>query len=362
MHLTRACVVLALLLPLGACADDGPEPTGRAAPTTTSAAPAPSTSSPAAGVRTTSPEVVATGLEAPWGIAFLPDGDALVSERDTTRIVRVPAGGGPPVEVRRMSEARPAGEGGLLGLAVSPEFATDGMVYAYLTAEDDNRVVRFPLEGGSAVPVVTGIPKGTVHNGGRIAFGPDGNLYVGTGDVGDRSLAQDRDSLGGKVLRVTPDGEPVDGTKVFTLGHRNVQGLAFDSSGRLWATEFGQNRLDEVNVLKVGGNYGWPLIEGVGDDARFVDPVTTWSTDQASPSGGAVVGDSFWVAALRGQRLWRVPLASPGSRTALFEGDFGRLRAAATAPDGSLWVLTSNRDGRGSPVAEDDRVLRLAPA
>jgi glucose/arabinose dehydrogenase len=349
---------------VGCTADDPP---GRAAGTSAPAQPtavAPTTGatpSYAGTVSTGRPQVLATGLEAPWGLAFLPGGDALVSERDTARVLRVPAAGGTPVLVRRVPEARPEGEGGLLGLAVSPAFATDGLVYAYLTATGDNRVVRFRLDAGPVEPVLTGIPKGRVHNGGRIAFGPDGHLYVGTGDVGERSLSQDPESLGGKVLRVTRDGGPVGGSRVFSLGHRNVQGLAFDATGRLWATEFGQNRLDEVNVLRQGGNYGWPEVEGVGDDPRFVDPVTTWSTDEASPSGAAVLGDSLWVAALRGTRLWRVPLGSPGSRTALFEGDFGRLRAAATAPDGSLWVLTSNRDGRGSPTADDDRVLRLPP-
>jgi glucose/arabinose dehydrogenase len=370
MHRTRPAPALLLVLLLAACSAG--DPPGEAAPTAT-LPPAPTTTATASAtatapagasgsLRTGPPEVLATGLSAPWGLAFLPDGDALVSERDTTRVLRVPKEGGRAVEVRRLAEARPSGEGGLLGLAVSPRFASDGLVFAYLTAERDNRVVRFRLSGGPTEPVLTGIPKGTVHNGGRLAFGPDGHLYVGTGDTGDRSLSQDPSSLGGKVLRVTTEGRPVGRTAVFSLGHRNVQGLSFDGQGRLWATEFGQNRLDEVNVLREGGNYGWPEVEGVGRDARFVDPVTTWSTEEASPSGGAVLGDSFWVAALRGRRLWRVPLATPGARTALYEGDFGRLRAAAAAPDGSLWVLTSNRDGRGSPVADDDRVLRLPPA
>ncbi len=363
MHLTRVIAATALLLPMTACSDN--DPVGRPAPTTSlPAATGPASGSPPAsgGLRTSAPEVLTTGLSAPWGIAFLPGGAALVSERDTTRVLRIPRTGGRAVEVRRIGEARPAGEGGLLGLAVSPAFATDGLVFAYLTADADNRIVRFRLAGGPVEPVLTGIPKGTIHNGGRLAFGPDGNLYVGTGDTGDKSLAQDLDSLGGKVLRVTPSGQPVEGSRVFSLGHRNVQGLSFDATGRLWATEFGQNKLDEVNVIRQGGNYGWPEVEGVGGQSRFVDPVTTWRTDEASPSGGAVVGDSFWVAALRGTRLWRVPLAAPGSRSALYDGDYGRLRAAAAAPDGSLWVLTSNRDGRGNPTADDDRVLRLPPA
>ena len=308
--------------------------------------------------------MLASGLEAPWGLAFLPGGDALVSERDTARVLRVPAAGGEPVEVARLDEARPAGEGGLLGLAVSPTYDSDGLVYAYLTAAGDNRIVRFRL-GGQPVPVLTGIPKGTIHNGGRIAFGPDGSLYAGTGDTGRTALAQDASSLGGKVLRMTPDGQPVAGATsvVFSSGHRNVQGLAFDPAGRLWATEFGQNRFDEVNQVQAGDDGGWPVVEGAGDGGgRFAAPEVTWTTEEASPSGLAVLGDALYVAALRGERLWRVPLDGAGGTgrpEPLLQDRYGRLRAAAAAPDGSLWVLTSNRDGRGEPAQADDRVLRL---
>ena len=308
------------------------------------------------------PQVLATGLEAPWGLAFLPNGDALVSERDRARIVRIPAAGGDPVEVMRLPETDPGGEGGLLGIAVSPSYARDSLVYAYLTAADDNRIVRFRL-GGPVEPVLTGIPKARVHNGGRLAFGPDGNLYAGTGDAGDTDLAQDDRSLGGKVLRMTPDGDPVDGTLAFSKGHRNVQGLTFDESGRLYAVEFGQNRFDEVNHVTAGSNGGWPLVEGPGDGGgRFLAPIVTWTTAEASPSGADVVGTDLYVAALRGERLWQVPLLGEGragTPQALLRGEYGRLRAAQRAPDGSLWVLTSNRDGRGDPTRDDDRVLRF---
>ena len=315
------------------------------------------------------PEVLVTGLQAPWGLDFLPDGAALVTERDTARVLRVPADGGEATVVTTIEQAAPAGEGGLLGLAVSPDFAADGAVYAYVTTARDNRVVRFTLDDPSTVePVLTGIPKGRVHNGGRIEFGPDGLLHVGTGDTGDTSLAQDPRSLGGKVLRMLPSGAPVEagGSLVLSSGHRNVQGLAFDDAGRVYAVEFGQNEFDEVNVVSEGTNGGWPLVEGRGDGGRgFLEPIVTWRPSEASPSGAAVVGDSLYVAALRGQRLWRVPLdgtGGAGEPQALLQGEFGRLRAAERAPDGSLWLLTSNRDGRGEPVAEDDRVLRLAPS
>ena len=354
---TRA-LLLALPLLVGACSSDGAPPEAAPSPPSVPAV------SPAPGsLDTGEPEVLARGLEAPWGLDFLPTGEALVTERDSARVLRIPAAGGDPVEVTTVAVAEPAGEGGLLGLAVSPTFAQDALVYVYVTTEDDNRIVRFRLDRPDDLqPVLTGIPKGTIHNGGRLAFGPDGSLYAGTGDTGDTSLAQDPGSLGGKVLRMTADGRPVAGASslVFSRGHRNVQGLAFDDRGRLWATEFGQNTFDEVNVLVAGGNGGWPEVEGAGDGGgRFLAPVTTWDTSESSPSGAAIVGQTLYVAALRGQRLWQVPLGDPGRPTALYEGDYGRLRAAARAPDGSLWVLTSNRDGRGDPVRADDRVLRL---
>jgi len=311
--------------------------------------------------------VLSTGLEVPWGLAFLPGGDALVTERDTARVLRVPAAGGEPEVVTTVRAAEPDGEGGLLGIALSPRFADDDLVYVYVTTDEDNRVVRFRLSSPERVePVLTGIPQGSVHNGGRIAFGPDGLLHVGTGDTGQTSLSQDDDSLGGKVLRVTADGEPAGtgGSPVLSKGHRNVQGLAFDDAGRLYAVEFGQNRFDEVNQVSEGTNGGWPEVEG-DDDAggRYLAPITTWETSEASPSGAAVVSDVLYVAALRGQRLWQVPLdgsGGAGEPTAALDGQFGRLRTAEKAPDGSLWLLTSNRDGRGDPVDEDDRILRLA--
>ena len=365
MALTRpAAALAATAVLLTACGGaDDPEPAAAPRPSPAMpTAPAPSAPAPAPGTV----EVLFTGLEVPWGIAFLPGGDALVSERDSARVLRLPAGGGDPRVVTTLEQAEPSGEGGLMGLAVSPTFEQDGLVYAYLTAAEDNRVVRFPLDRPDEVePVITGIPKARIHNGGRIAFGPDGNLYVGTGDAGETSLAQDDASLGGKVLRATPDGEPVaGGSLVFSKGHRNVQGLAFDDEGRLHTVEFGQNRFDEVNVVEQGSNGGWPLVEGPGTGGgRFLAPVVTWDPAEASPSGGAIAGDSLYVAALRGQRLWRVPLdgaGGAGEPEALLRGEYGRLRTAATAPDGSVWVLTSNRDGRGDPVEADDRVLRLA--
>jgi glucose/arabinose dehydrogenase len=356
----RTIVGFVAVLAVAACGgDDGSASSAGGAATTADGQDA------SAGVR-----VVASGLQVPWGVAFLPGGDALVSERTTARIVRVPAGGGAAREVMRVPGVdTEAGEGGLLGLAVSPQYARDRLVYAYFTSAQDNRVVRFRL-GAAPQPVLTGLDRSAVHNGGRIAFGPDGMLYVGTGDAGDGEVAQDPESLNGKILRLRPDGRvpadnPFAGSPVWSVGHRNVQGLAWDAGGRLWEAEFGQNEVDEINLIRPARNYGWPRVEGEGDtaDGRYANPLVTWPTAEASPSGAAVVGDALYVGALRGQRLWRVPLdgVRTGEPEALLDGEYGRLRTVVRAPDGALWITTSNRDGRGSPADDDDRIIRMQP-
>jgi glucose/arabinose dehydrogenase len=313
---------------------------------------------------------IATGLNVPWGIAFLPGGDALVSERTTGRILRIsPNGRRRRVVMRLPGVDTESGEGGLLGLAVSPGYAQDRLVYAYFTSRRDNRIVRFRL-GGRPRPVLTGLRRGTIHNGGRIAFGPDGKLYAGVGEAGLSSLAQNRRSLNGKILRMNPDGSvpgdnPFPGSLVWSYGHRNVQGLAWDSRGRLWATEFGQNELDEVNLIRRGRNYGWPEVEGRGSTAggRFTNPRVTWTTSEASPSGAAIRRGTMYIGALQGESVLRVRLNGTRARkrASLLRGRYGRIRTVERAPDGSLWVTTSNRDGRGSPRDGDDRILRIRP-
>lgn len=311
-------------------------------------------------------EVIASGLAAPWDLAFLPDGSALVTERDSTRLLIVDQQG-TVRELTRVSDAVAGGEGGLLGVAVSARHADDRWVYLYYTTATDNRIVRLRLAAdgtaGAPEPVLTGIPRAATHNGGRLAFGPDGMLYAGTGDAGQRGAAQDPASLAGKILRIAPDGtpppdNPFPDSPVFSLGHRNVQGLDWGPDGQLYASEFGQNRHDELNLITPGGNYGWPDAEGVAELAQFVDPVATWSPRDASPSGLAFHQGQLWLACLRGQRLFRVNPDGTGAET-LLRGDYGRLRHVAVAPDGTLWVLTSNRDGRGDPDADDDRILRV---
>jgi glucose/arabinose dehydrogenase len=309
---------------------------------------------------------LATNLDVPWGIAFLPDGSALIAERDSGAVKHMTAPG-VVNQVGGVAGVAARGEGGLLGLATSGQ-----SVFAYITTAQDNRVVRMRFDGGALTaqsPIFTGIPAGSIHDGGRIAFGPDGKLYVATGESGNPELAQDRSSLGGKILRINPDGSipsdnPGPGSPVWSFGHRNIQGLAWDSAGRLWATEYGANRADELNLIQPGGNYGWPMAEGRADTPGLIDPVIQWSTDEASPSGLAYFGGSLWVAALRGQRLFQMPVGADGSLgdpAPLFVGQYGRLRTVVAAPDGSLWFTTSNRDGRGSPRDGDDRIVQFRP-
>ncbi len=374
----RAATAATLTLALVACnGDDNPQSPQVPSPAGANATTEPSTEPPAPAAPARPPQGVlrpagatdvATGFTSPWGLAFLPDGSALVSERDTALVKRV-APDGSVTEVGEVEGVAHGGEGGLLGLAVAPTFAQEPWVYAYFTADGDNRIVRMRLQAGRLGPaeaVFDGIAKAGIHNGGRMAFGPDGMLYVGTGDASERPRSQDIDSPNGKILRLAPDGSvpadnPFPGSPVWTLGHRNVQGLAFDDAGRLWASEFGQNTWDELNRIEPGQNYGWPVVEGAAGDARFVDPVVQWSTDDASPSGVALRDGVVFMAALRGARLWVIPVpdAQVGTPEPFFESEFGRLRTAAIAPDGSLWLVTSNTDGRGAPRGGDDRILRV---
>lgn len=314
-------------------------------------------------------QVSVTGLQVPWGMAFLPDGSALVTERNSGRIMQVRPGG-TPVPVATVPGVSAIGEGGLLGIAVSPTYAQDRWVYVYFTTATDNRLARLRLDAPQSLQVLlSGVPRASYHNGGRIAFGPDGMLYVATGDAGNTANAQDLSTLAGKILRMRPDGTvPPDnpfGTLVYSYGHRNVQGLAWDDQGRMYATEFGQDTFDEVNRIVAGGNYGWPTCEGRCSNPNFRDPIVTWTTAEASPSGLAYANGTLFAAALRGGRLWTVPLTSngdAGTPVAELQGAYGRLRAVEVGPDGWLWVATSNRDGRGMPTGDDDRIIRIPPA
>ncbi|WP_104116827.1 sorbosone dehydrogenase family protein [Arthrobacter sp. B1805] len=308
---------------------------------------------------------ITTGLALPWSMAFLGD-TLLISERDTARIVELDSAGNRR-EVGTVEGVRHGGEGGLLGLAVDDQ----DRLYAYSTGTDGNRIQRLTLDGspgslalGDAETLVDDLPSSSNHNGGRIAFGPDGMLYAGVGDAGEPESAQDLDSLAGKILRMTPDGEvpadnPYPGSLVFSHGHRNVQGLAWAADGTMFASEFGQNTWDELNITEAGENYGWPVVEGIADEDGFVDPVQQWSPADASPSGITVADNTVFIANLRGERLRAVPVSDPTTSTEYLVGEYGRLRAVMEAPDGRLWVLTNNTSGRGNPQPGDDRIVSI---
>ncbi|MET9768462.1 PQQ-dependent sugar dehydrogenase [Streptomyces sp. NPDC006415] len=317
-------------------------------------------------------------LKSPWGLAALPGGDLLVSSRDEGTVHRIDGESGKKTLLGSVPGVSPAGEGGLLGLAVSSTFGADQLVYAYFTTTSDNRIVRMSYDEkrpagqqlGAPDTVLRGIPKGSIHNGGRIAFGPDKMLYAGTGEAGDTELSQDKESLAGKILRMTPDGEPVHGNPeadsvVYSYGHRNVQGLAWDAEKRLWAAEFGQNTWDELNLIEPGGNYGWPEVEGEEGEDGFIDPVAQWKTSEASPSGIAYAEGSIWMAGLRGERLWRIPLSGEkageplADPQAFLQEEHGRLRTVVSAGSDRLWLVTSNTDGRGTQQGGDDKVLQV---
>ena len=321
--------------------------------------------------------VVATGLEAPWELVFLPDRRALVTERPG-RVVLFSRG----FRSRRVVatlEVDTGGrkEGGLLGLALDPAFRRNRLVYLYRTARsDENQVLRYQLRGNRLVlrrKIVGGIEASDSHNGGRIKFGPDRALWITTGEAYHDELAQDRSSLNGKILRLplakarAAGGRP----EIVSLGHRNVQGLDWQpGSRRLFITEFGAENRDEVNIIRRGGNYGWPNATGHEDGGgRYVPAAWDTGSGNIAPSGatfvhrrGSAWTGNFVFGTLRGEHLVRMRVS--GARVLgverLFEDRFGRIRNVSEGPDGALYLLTSNRDGRGDPASNDDRIIRLA--
>lgn len=376
-------LLLGLSATVAACGGDA-APTGSTGPDPTTASPQPTqTSAPLSPAQPVAPKVigtVASELEVPWGIGFLPDGSALVTERDRGHVLHLTGVGdagskNSSVQARvtdlgAIDQSAGDGEAGLLGLAVSPDFATDHRIFVYTTTAQDNRVLRMTFRDGrlgEPTPILTGIPRGFIHDGGRLVFGPDGYLYVSTGETGQPELAQDKGSLAGKILRIDQAGGPAPGnpfgTPVWSYGHRNVQGLAFDDHGNLWASEFGANTWDELNLIQKGVNYGWPEVEGRGTRDGFRNPQVVWRTSEASPSGLAFLDGRLWLASLRGQRLWRIDVdgTRAGNPTDFFVGRFGRMRTVVPTPDGKLWIATSNRDGRGDPGPADDRILLVDP-
>jgi glucose/arabinose dehydrogenase len=349
---------------------EGPPPAELPQPERTTGAPGPgrpgAPGGPEAGTAD-DPNVVATGLTLPWGLVVLPDGTALVGERTTGRVLRVQPRRAAARQVMRIGGLDTAGDGGLLGLALSPTYEQDQLVFAYVTTPVDNRVIRFTV-GQPPTTVLTGIPRGRTGNGGRIEFGPDGLLYVGTGDAGHPALAADRRSLAGKVLRVTSFGRPAPGnpdpeSPIYSLGHRDVAGLCLAGTGQVYVTEPARPAADEVNRIEAGRDYGWPPLAS-GSRAGSAAPDRTLPAAAAGLGGCAVIERGLFVAALTGKRLWALPLDSggrPGAPTDYLSGAYGRLRTVVAGPDGALWLTTSNKDGRGKPTPQDDRVIRILP-
>ncbi|MFE6797337.1 PQQ-dependent sugar dehydrogenase [Paenibacillus chitinolyticus] len=345
-------------------------------------------------------EIVASGLNVPWELVFAADGRIFFTERPgQLRMIRDGKLQEKPL-LKLQDPFISSGEGGLLGLALDPGFAANSYLYVYHTyageGETKNRVLRLKLQGDQALVdrvLLDGIPGAENHNGGRIKFGPDGMLYVTTGEKYDPPLAQDKNSLGGKILRISPDGSipednPFQGSPVYSWGHRNAQGLAWDPrSGNLLSSEHGQSAHDELNVIVPGGNYGWPLIEGDESGSpkaagALIPPLLHSGKDTWAPSGMTFIRQGPWqgrlaVAGLRGTKLLlftlepdrtsvpgagaSVPVYKLTKAEAAFAGTFGRLRSVTEGPDGSLYLLTNNRDGRGQPAGDDDKIIRLKP-
>lgn len=317
-------------------------------------------------------EVVAEDLDVPWGIEFLPNGDMLVTERPGT-LLRVERDSGNFTGQYEVEGVEHAGEGGLLGVEKHPNFSENRQIYLYMTTREGdmlrNRVERYTLEENQLSgqeTIISGLPGAVYHDGGRMEFGPDGKLYITAGDATNRQWAQETDRLAGKILRLNangtvPEDNPFD-NPVYSYGHRNPQGLAW-VDGTLWATEHGENRHDELNLIRRGGNYGWPVIEADQSREGMIQPEifaenTTWA-----PAGAAYTNGSIYFAGLRGETLYeaRIQNSSVTGLEKHWQNRYGRLRAAELGPEGYLYVSTSNTDGRGIPVGNEDKILRIDP-
>ncbi len=356
--LAAAAAVLAAALPQHASA--------ATAPAATAVTPEPADDSPVG-----EPTTLSEGWHTPWDIAFLPGGRAaLVTERPTGEVYRLDRDGTRTrVGTVPYTDATPTenGQGGLLGVAPSPTWngTTDQRVYFVHTTKKETRVVRMSYDGrslGDYTPLVTGIAQHGDHYGGRIAFGPDGYLYVSTGEAYQPQLAQDLKSLNGKILRITTTGAPAPGNpfgdRIYSYGHRNPEGLAWDRYGRLWSVEVGAETWDELNLIKPGANYGWPTCEGACDVRGMTNPKAVFAPEWGVPAQVVVVRNVLYVSTLRGQRLWRAPILgnseSIGDLTAFYAGTYGRLRAMARVPGADeLWLGTSDL-GPGK-----DKILRV---
>ena len=319
-------------------------------------------------------EIVAENLQIPWEIAFLPEGDFLITERPGT-LKRIGKNG----LVISIEGVVHRGEGGLLGMTLHPRFHENQYLYLYFTTRAmsglQNRIERYRLEGAALTDrtmIIDRIPGAPNHDGGRIAFGPDGLLYVTTGDAQNSALAQDKNSLAGKILRVRDDGSiPSDnpfGNAVYSYGHRNVQGIAWDDTGRLWATEHGRSGVlsgyDELNFIEKGKNYGWPDIQGDEQKEGMIAPIINSGAKETwAPAGAAYYKGSIFFGGLRGEALYEARLEGEKVKDLKmhFRQQYGRIRAVVIGPDGFLYLTTSNTDGRGKPKPGDDKIVKINP-
>lgn len=307
-------------------------------------------------------EVVATNLEVPWALAFLPDKNILVTER--TGRVRLIKDGKLEEKPVATIQVKQTGESGLHGIAIHSKYPNPPYIYLYYTysADNDNslnRVSRFTFIKDSLTDeqiIVDKIPGAVFHDGGRIKFGPDGYLYITTGDAQNPSLSQDKNSLAGKILRVTLEGK----VEVYSYGHRNPQGITWDDKNRIWETEHGQSATDELNLIEQGKNYGWPEIRGDQTRSGMETPILQSGTDTWAPAGAAFYQGSIFYGGLRGTALYQYIIDTKELKTH-FKGEFGRIREVILDPDNMLYITTSNRDGRGNPNSDDDRIIRINP-
>ncbi|HTW96229.1 MAG TPA: PQQ-dependent sugar dehydrogenase [Candidatus Methylomirabilis sp.] len=341
------------------------------------AAPSPTASGTA--VSEPSIKVVAENLNIPWEMAFLPGGDFLLTERPGN-LIRLNVNSVAAPQKIVIADAHQLGEGGLLGLALHPNFVSNHWLYLYLTVADSagkfgNEVVRYVYDENANTLsdkkiILTGIVAGANHDGGRIAFGPDGLLYITTGEAGQSNLAQNKKSLNGKILRIKDDGSiPADnpfGNAVYSFGNRNSEGIAWDAQGRLWATEHGPSGLltgfDEINLIVKGGNYGWPTVYGAANKPGLIAPIIqSGATDTWAPTGDLIIGDTLLWTGLRGEAIYSAKINGDRLENfkVNFKNQFGRLRFIKQAPDGWLYIATNNTDGRGTPRAGDDKLIRL---
>lgn len=309
-------------------------------------------------------EVIAQNLEIPWALDFLPDGGVIFTERPGRVRIIDKDGKLLPEPILTVEEVKHIGEGGLLGIAVHPDFADNKYVFLYYTYSGQgsntlNKVVRYKLENGKLVDeetIVDAIPGASNHNGGRIKFGSDGFLYITTGDAQNPSQAQDKNSLAGKILQVSDDGK----AEVYSYGHRNPQGLAWDSEGRLWETEHGSLATDELNLIKPGANYGWPVIRGDESREGMESPVLHSGSQTWAPAGVVFFNGKVYFGGLRGETLFAYDIAGRSLKEH-FKGEFGRIRDVVLGPDNFLYITTSNRDGRGSEKGDDDKIIKVDP-